>query len=235
MPGPVKLASRGRYMEAVGQAVGSSRRRAGPPDLPAVAAVRGARQGPRRAEYRRADRYRERIPRESHHRNTATRDLGARGLAPHPHRAAGTRPACGVAHDPDGPARPPPRILSRSGRPRRSGGDRVDLGGLRGRPEPGQGPPGARGGTRRLDAARTDAVVQCRPRRSPRLARHRFGTVGCREPPQLGTARPRARRSRRRHPARRRDPSARPLRPGRRPTPHRFRLELIRPPRIRNP
>ncbi len=230
MSGPVKLGSRGRYMEEVGQATRASRRRAGTEDLPAVAAVRSARQGTRRAEPDRTDRH----LRKRYHRGTEARccrDGGTEARRcedPRRHEAPGPRPAGGLAHHADRPACAPPRILPRPGRPRRSGRDRVDLGGLRGRPGAGQGPPGARGGTRRLDAARTDAVVEHRPRRSARLARDRLRTVGRGEPSELGSTRSRARRPGGRHPPRGGDPSPGTVRSGRGPAPHRVRLELNR-------
>ncbi len=66
------------------------------------------------------------------------------------------------AHRAPGPhasLRPRP---GRSGRSRR---DRLDLGGLRGRPDPRQGPPGAGGGSRPPHAARPHAVQPGPPRR----------------------------------------------------------------------
>ncbi len=221
-------------MEEIGQAAGASRRRAGSEDLPAVAAVRGARQGARRAERGRPGRRSERNLGERYHRGTEARrgpDGGAEaGCCEDPVRyeASGPRSPGGVAHHADGAACPPPRVLPRPRRSRRSGRDRVDLGGLRRRSDAGQGPPGARRGPRRLDAARIDAVVELRPRRSPRLARNRLRTVGRGEPPELGAPRSRARRPRGRHPPRGRGPSPRTLRSGRGPAPHRFRLELNR-------
>ena len=63
---------------------------------------------------------------------------------------------------------PQARLRARPRRPRRSRRDRLDLGGLRGRPDAGQGPSGARRGPGPQHAARPDAV---QPGTSPQTTR----------------------------------------------------------------
>ena len=69
-------------------------------------------------------------------------------------------------------------------------------------------------------------------RRRPRLGRHRQRQLGLRGPGELGAVGPGARRARRGHPSRGRDPGARDVRGGRRAAARRVLLELARRPPI---